>query len=439
MLMLKSNNMHSEIFNGPIGLYSKLEALTQGYFGGMTIEMYRVMGSLYKLIRTGHSLLYINSQKACHFAVSLIFLTASFFTPIAGYAGESCKQFYLASQSVSNLGTQESEKVFYREIGKRQIRKSEIRKLFDKAALGFLGELFDLKWDPIAKKIVLSENLGVKEYKIKAISDLLERSHSSERSVRKDSIDFIERIVGVENITDQTILVKTKNIVVGGEESEVARAVRNHFNLLYIRMVNWNYRFSGLEKNKTITSMVMMDEIALYAKNNQAFNFNLLFDKKIWEMYLLTLSVQLEDYNRAETQEQKELILGHISNGSMPFLPFAGVSWAKDILDTNAPAELKRYFKNDIEDPLDLASTTDKNEFSLRHKMLYRVIESLPEKSSIEIHAHSMVHVKAYAKLGFKKSGIIENKKYPGIKIYLLKAQREEALDKISTILNKMQ
>jgi hypothetical protein len=112
---------------------------------------------------------------------------------------------------------------------------------------------------------------------------------------------------------------------------------------------------------------------------------------------------------------------------------------AVKITDSKSPVELKRYFKNDLEDPLGITEVKQKNELKLRHSMLYKAIEALPEGQMVEIHAHTKAHVIAYAKLGFVDSGLIVNPKYPDIEIRLLKATREQALQHIKAILDNLE
>ena len=120
-----------------------------------------------------------------------------------------------------------------------------------------------------------------------------------------------------------------------------------------------------------------------------------------------------------------------------PFLPFAGVAVAKSFRRIDAPVELKRYFKNENEDPFSLITVEKKDDFTLRHKLILSVLQNLPPGTKVQIHSHTPVHTIAYAKLGFTKIGPIKNPKYPDAHIDLLEATREHILEKITALLYK--
>jgi hypothetical protein len=206
----------------------------------------------------------------------------------------------------------------------------------------------------------------------------------------------------------------------------------------YIHLVNWSYRISGLEKNKSLSSLNMMDEMAeIAALEGRAFVLNLIFDQKVWLQQLRVLETRVNEYTAAKDEKTRRGILENISQPTDPYFPLAGVAITYDMRAPSRPMEIKRYFKNDHEDPMQLMDLQDKNEFLIRHKMIYKIIEGLPPEQQLEIHAHTPIHARAYLKLGFHRAEIIENPKYPGVQVQLLKATREEALAKIGAILSE--
>lgn len=312
------------------------------------------------------------------------------------------------------------------------------KKMLDSAFMGVLGRIFDLKYDPNQKKTVVAKNEFVFPEEMSRVADLLPRAmkHPLSDSFQK----LIRANLRMEELTDQSTLIQLKNFEDAKNprpQDEVSNAIRSRFMTMYLQMVNWVYRLSNLEKNKGLSSAVMMDETVQLFKEGKTFHFHLLFDREVLDVQLHILQHWIELYEMEKEPKAKQEILDRISQPEDPFLPFSGVVASVSFLDPQAPVELKRYFKNDLEDPLGLIQPKEKNDFVQRHLMLAKTIEMLPGKTVLEIHAHSLVHARAYLKLGFKKESIIENPKYPGVQVHLLKGVREEVLEKIKLILNK--
>lgn len=308
--------------------------------------------------------------------------------------------------------------------------------ILDRDLLGPLGEIYDLSTDLSSNKV---EKVEVLERKIKLKDKSQEAIRRARNSIitAKEVSELLAKVLNVENLDDQTVLIRFKNWrVEDGIESKLERAIRHRMMSLYVEMANWTYRLSGLEKNETSISMTMLDEMAMYLKSGKGFTFFLSFDKSIWEKIILTLRDPIALFKSAQSAELKDLVLASLAKSDMPLLPFAGLFIATDMFRENTPSELKRYFSNKDEDPLNLADPASKDEFILRHRMIYRAVEHMPKGAPLEIHAHTLVHARAYKKLGFKQSKIIRNEKYPEVQIYLLEAKREDVLEKIDSLLN---
>ena len=184
--------------------------------------------------------------------------------------------------------------------------------------------------------------------------------------------------------------------------------------------------------------MNMMDEIhEIGVRDLRSFKLTLIFDEKVWNQQLRVLENRVNEYQAAQDSIAQKELLNDLTSPTDPYLPLSGVAVTYSLVNRTLPMEIKRYFKNDHEDPLNLMQLQDKNEFQVRHKMIYKMIESLPEGQQLEIHAHTLVHARAYLKLGFHKAGTMVNPLYPGVEVHLLKATREEALTKIAAILGE--
>lgn len=308
-------------------------------------------------------------------------------------------------------------------------------KLWDIAAMGVLGEMFDLTFNAQnGRNIPIVNEFKTLEVRART-KKVLEESTAL---VTPKDLEIINRTVKITDLTSDTRLVSVKNYTVGNETPELEQAIKNYFSLSYIRLVNWVYRLSNLEKNDPISSAVMMDEVAEYAVQRIGFEFNLIYDNKILKKHLQIIAKVINEYESTTDFLKRQNALRKLEI-EIPLMPTSGVTVAVKITDPKYPAEIKRYFKNDHEDPLGIMVVKQKNEFKLRHAMISKVIEMLPLEHLVEIHAHTKAHVKAYAKLGFVDTGLINNPKYPDAKIHLLRATREQVLEHIKTILDRLE
>ncbi len=303
------------------------------------------------------------------------------------------------------------------------------------AAMGVLGKVFDIKYNVNNKKMQADANSFYQE---KVLSEIKNWIPKISDKVSPEFLNEVNKTVKIIKLDSGLINIRIETGQLGEKDlSPIEDAIKNKYSTMYIQLVNWSYRLSGLEKNKSLSSFVMFDEIIVLAKNLRSLQFNMIFDPVVWDLQLRILEAQVIAY-RSETDPQiaKEL-LNEISQPNLPLLPLAGVALAHHMIDQSAPVEIKRYFKNDFQDPLRLTDVKPKNEFRMRHEMIYKMVENLKPHHEVEIHAHSLLHAKAYTKLGFKVSEQISNPLYPGVVIYLLKGQRESILDKISLILSQ--
>lgn len=303
--------------------------------------------------------------------------------------------------------------------------------LIDSAVMGPLGQIFEIQKDGTIQQSPLYSE--IKNRTTKLYNEKLKRTSAEKHS------QMVEATVNAQKLTDDTVLLQIPSVL-SGKESPLERAIRNRYQLMYIQMVNWVYRLSGLESNSALSNMKMMDEVSVYGNNMQFFDYALTFDHKVWDAQKLILTEKIDRYHAAADPQSKNAILNEIAQPTEAFLPMAGMVLAKPFLTGTKAVELKRYFKNDLEDPFHILGVqTKKNDFVVRHQMIYDVVKSLPPGTSLEIHAHTKVHIIAYLKLGFTKGETIANEKFPDATVTLLKAQREDVLEKIKTILNTNQ
>lgn len=345
------------------------------------------------------------------------------------YADNKCKDLFSEATVAYHIDDKVNVKAYVANTTK------VTNKQWDIATMGVLAELYDMHQNPKNGRNFPEVNQSGKssvEVRTKALLS------ESDIEVTSKHLDIINRTVKIESLTDHTVLVSLKNFMVGKEHPELESAIKNYFSLTYIKLVNWVYRLYNLEKNETMSSMVMMDEVSYYAANLVGFEFNLIYDKRVIEKHLQVIAKVIEDYNSTDDISVKEQVLRRFQV-EIPLMPIGGVTVASNIVNPRGPVELKRYFKNEIEDPLNLVDVKSKDEFRLRHAMLYKAIERLSNGQQIEIHAHTKAHVIAYAKLGFVDSGKIVNPKYPEVEVRLLKATREEALAHIKATLDGLE
>ena len=414
----------------------------------------------------------LNSNKSLRLLYAVKQFTAAFvFAVVAlqstAYADRSCMELFVESPNLKTNVFEKSYSDYKKEnekrfsqmaddtkpllnvMSKEEIKdKFDIDKIYDRSLLGPLGQLFDLKTDAKTKQVIIEKN----KFDFKQIEEsnkaLIEKiNHIDNKKYDK----IFESIMEIENLTDNTVLLQVSSIGKNGQ-TNLESAVKHYFQSMYYKMVNWKYRVSGLMDNRTVSSLLLMDDVSVYANENKFFDFALVFDKKVWEVQKSILTDKIDQYYKAETDLQKNIEINKINDPTEPFMPMAGMAQAKHawikvtpeayalmgLKPVKYPVELKRYFKNDMEDPLGLLNiNTKENEFLIRNKMIYKIIEKLPEGTPLEIHAHTSDHVTAYAKWGFVDVGLIESEKFKDMKVHLLTASREEMLLKIKAIIDK--
>lgn len=363
------------------------------------------------------------------FSLHMSILFLSFLWILDTYAENKCNDLFPDETVAPRIDDKVNVNAFIA-IGGQATNKQ-----WDIATMGVLAELYDLNQNPKNGRNFPEANLTAKPYVESRTKKILSQS---DVAVTNKHLEIIGRTVKIESLTDDTVLVSLKSFMIGKEYGELESAIKNYFSLTYMKTVNWVYRLYNLEKNETMSSMVMMDEVSYYAAQRIGFEFNLIYDKKVIEKHLKVIAKVIEEYEAASGATAKAQALLRLQT-EMPLMPIGGVTVASEIVNPNAPVELKRYFKNEIEDPLGLADVKPKDEFKLRHSMLYKAIERLPIGQQVEIHAHTRAHVIAYAKLGFVDAGRIINPKYPEVEVRLLKATREEALAHIKAILDGLE
>lgn len=200
---------------------------------------------------------------------------------------------------------------------------------------------------------------------------------------------------------------------------------------LYAKIANFVYELQGLEPKHPITGVRMSRENLEILKKGSDVEHYLLFDQKVWETHLRFLQKiwnQLVDFN-----DKSALI--ELFSADPTVLPFAGVTTVRSKDSYGDFFEIKRYWKNQIEDPYNILELSTKNDFILRHKLIYSVIYDLPAQSRLRIRSHSSVHTKAYRRLGFIKTKAFIDEQYPDVHVDLLESTRELALEKISKVL----
>ena len=422
---------------------------------GFNIEAFKMMAcrTLSRIIYTvlGSSL----GRYVKQFTALVIFVFA-----VTSFGQSQCVDLFKSAGDIFQLDTSSNIKSYYsftHTYGKKRPEKFDVtlhdgtiikvdipdhmKQLMDPvknlniAVMGVLGKVFDIKYNANNKKVQADANYFYQE---KVRSEIKNWIPKISDKVSPEFLKEVNKTVKIIKLDSGLINIRIETGQLGEKETSLIEdAIKNKYSTMYIQLVNWSYRLSGLEKNKSLSSFVMLDEIVVLAKNLQSLQFNMIFNPVVWDLQLRILEAQVIAY-RSETDPQisKEL-LNEISQPNLPLLPLAGVALAHHMINQSAPVEIKRYFKNDFQDPLGLTDVQPKNEFRIRHEMIYKMVENLKPHHEVEIHAHSLLHAKAYTKLGFKVSEQISNPLYPGVVIYLLKGQRETILDKISLILSK--
>jgi hypothetical protein len=221
-------------------------------------------------------------------------------------------------------------------------------------------------------------------------------------------------------------------------QDPVVQAFKTWIYLKYLQTINFTYAKSGLEDPSLPSLANVMDEPSSYLNKFLDFRLYLVFDNQVYQKFLEYMGGILTEYETTNGPEEKKKVLYKFSDQRDPFHPLTGVALIDgQFLPARPPVELKRYFRNDDEDPLGLSGTLKKDSAVVRLRLLLQVIGGLPANTRLEIHAHSPEHVKLYKKFGFNNSGPFTNSLYPNAKIYLLTSTREVALTAIGEILKK--
>ncbi len=309
------------------------------------------------------------------------------------------------------------------------------RKSMDIATMGILGSIYDFKWDPMQKKFVKQINLANIEQAKQRTTELLSR-HPGKAS--PELLEMLQKSVHVEELTDSSVILTAK--LVSKELLEgFPQALLHRYQRVGSAVVDFVYRTSGAEPVEPLTGMTMLDETVQVIKNQRGFGFHLVFDKAVWEKELQLLSARLDSYNQTQDPTQRKSIIDQVNQPNDPFLPTTGVVTTEFVVPNSVPVELKRYFQNPDEDPLNFVQPQAKNEFLIRQQMLYHVIEGLPEGTTLEIRAHSVALMRNYVRLlGFKFIEKTDDKFYPGAEVNVLRGQREEVLKKIKATIDKI-
>lgn len=349
-------------------------------------------------------------------------------------ANKSCSQLFTSQESNTTPAK------WHNKVSQDEISKT------DRAMMGPLGQLFDLKVNEQTKKIDLVKNTMEFTRYENEYKDLIKKIKTVDNTKYEK---ILESVLDVEELTENTVIVRFDSDSLHTETREVQAPLLKYFQSIYFVMVNWKYRISGLMKNDLNSHFQLFDDTRSYANELMGIKYNLVYDKKIWEVIKSNITIDIDNYYAARSV----LTRGRIGS-SVPFLPLAGMAEAQSYLVymrpkvknavglsmDKTPVELKRYFKNDLEDPLGLLNLDpSKNEFLIRNRMIYKMIEKLPEGTPLEIHAHTAYHVKAYAKWGFVDVGLIKSEKFKDTEVHLLTATREEMLLKIKAIIDKNQ
>jgi hypothetical protein len=308
-------------------------------------------------------------------------------------------------------------------------------RILNRMTMGLYGDIFDFQWSPEKKKVVLVRN----EKRIAEIREQTAKKLAAVKDVDLTPIrTLISNTIPIQYLNGQMVLVQA-SLVSFSHRQGFEQAVFHRYQQMGIKTVDFVYRHSGLEAKRPLTGATLMDEIVSILKQGRGYNIHLAFDPKVWELELQLLAGYYQRYQAAQTAQEKAKIIGEMNQGLDPFQPFSGVVTTEFILPTDRPTEIKRYFKNDFEDPIEFLALPAKPEYELRLQMLSQVIGGLRPENELEIHAHSVVHLRAYLKLGFHIFSEMENPLYPGVKVYVLRGEKSGVLEKIKKALDRLQ
>ncbi|MGZ3775867.1 MAG: hypothetical protein ACXVCY_19240 [Pseudobdellovibrionaceae bacterium] len=265
------------------------------------------------------------------------------------------------------------------------------------------------------------------------------------KAVSSEVQDLIHNALNPKKLSDSSILIKIdSNGWINSFSNETSKEkaffsdlIQSRFSSLYQEIVIWIYQKNGLEEYSPLTSAKMIDEQREYISQGSPMDYFLLFDAQAWHAQMLIIEMNWQEYksthNTLDSWRSTQMF------GSNIFWPFAGVAIAKPTNNSKGSVELKRYFKNDIEDPFEILNISKKDDYTLRQELLLHALEELPPNTVIQIHSHTKVHTLAYQRLGFNSTSQIQNPKYPNATIDLLEANKEEVIKKIKILLQQRQ
>ncbi|MFN3454225.1 MAG: hypothetical protein ACK41T_04640 [Pseudobdellovibrio sp.] len=319
------------------------------------------------------------------------------------------------------------------------VKKEEVdaKKIMNIAMMGTLGEINDLvynvqtgRYDIRLNKYFYDKRKNFISQKLKLLNDI-----QITREERKVLYNRVQILQGDADVVFVKISSRNNNVLEGTPQDQIAKKLM----LEYIFAVNWIYRISGLEPNSAMSNAKMMDEVSAYANRLYLFDYYMVYDRKIWSNLEKSFAYFYREFNAAPTAAAQKAVIESFESEREGFLPLAGLVLTEHYLNKNAPSEFKRYFKNEFEDPFNLLSLKKKNDHILRMKLIKTIVESKSNKKIFEIHAHTETHVQQYLKLGFEVISEIKNPKFPGAKVYLLQAKKNQIIPKINSILGKHQ
>lgn len=245
-------------------------------------------------------------------------------------------------------------------------------------------------------------------------------------------IELSDGIIRIQVSSNKGSIVKKDSLV-----TQFQKKIIHRYSYLYAKIATFVYQLQGLEPKHPITGSRMSNEDLQILTSGSDVEFYVLFDKSVWDTQLRILHSIWQRANINNFELQKDVI-AELFDDKIVALPFAGIALVHSKNDSGIFVELKRYWKNNLEDPYGLLSITEKNDFILRHKLLYSVIIDLPHNTNLQIKSHSLAHTRAYKRLGFTKLKTYTDERYPDNPVDLLVSTRENTLTSIIKILSDL-
>jgi len=313
-------------------------------------------------------------------------------------------------------------------------RWSDVQKHLEGLYLGALGKVFSLRRDASTGKIQAHRNDAVAQ---RLRQEALAIFQQPIPPLSREDIDFAFRYVKFRRLAELGVYeVEISNQLWTDQPNEFANAIRNRFILKYWDSSNFAYRLSELVPNSTLSSAQLVDDVTVYGKNSNRIRSRMYFKEEEFQADAMVISLLLAQYRQALANgdaSAAHAIASSANRYGSYFYPFAGMSLAENLERPKEPVELKRYFKNDHHDPLNLADPSQQAspEYVYRQNLIYQSVLELPAGTELEIHAHTVIHRKAYLKLGFHLAETRKGANFSATEIYILRATREEVLAKM--------